>query len=63
MKSVMTNKSATQENAISLRRFLLSTCLATTALGFEPLTGMAAPVPENPARAEAPGRQERCGTR
>ncbi|MCX6877274.1 MAG: glycoside hydrolase family 95 protein [Verrucomicrobia bacterium] len=52
----MTNKSATPENAISRRHFLLSASLATTALGFEPLTGMAAPVQEPPVRADTPGK-------
>ena len=52
----MKDKSLTPENAISRRRFLLSGSLATTALGFEPLAGMAALVQENPARADAPGK-------
>ena len=52
----MKDKSTTPENAISRRHFLLSTSLATAALGFEPLAGMGAPVHENPARADAPGR-------
>ena len=44
----MKDKSTTPENAISRRHFLLSTSLATAALGFEPLAGMGAPVHENP---------------
>jgi hypothetical protein len=59
MKSIMANQSTMPENAISRRHFLLSTSLATTALGFEPLKGMAAPARENPARADAPGKRER----
>ena len=38
--SIMTNQSATPENAISRRHFLFSASLATTALGLKPLTGM-----------------------
>ena len=38
----MTDKPATPERAIPRRHFLLSTCLATTALGLKPLTGMGA---------------------
>jgi alpha-L-fucosidase 2 len=49
----MKDKSATPKNAISRRHFLLSTSLATAALGFEPLSGIAAPARENPARADA----------
>ena len=52
----MKDKSTTPENAISRRHFLLSTSLATAALGFEPLAGMGAPVHENPSRADASGR-------
>ena len=33
-----------------------TTSLATTALGVKPLTGMGAPVPENPALEDAPGK-------
>ena len=50
---IMTNKSATPENAISRRHFLLSASLATTALGFEPLPAMGALTQENSARATA----------
>ena len=57
----MKDKSTTPENAISRRHFLLSTSLATAALGFEPLAGMGAPVP----RKTRPGRTPRvncaCG--
>ncbi len=52
----MKDKSTTPETAISRRHFLLSTSLATTALGFGPFTGMGAPARENPARANAPGK-------
>ncbi|MCX6872440.1 MAG: glycoside hydrolase family 95 protein [Verrucomicrobia bacterium] len=52
----MTNTSATPENAISWRHFLLSASLATAALGMKPLTGMAAPVQELPVRADTPGK-------
>ena len=41
---------------MSRRHFLLSTSLATTALGFESLTGMGALARGNPARASAPGK-------
>jgi len=52
----MTDKSATPENAISRRHFLLSASLATTALCFEPLAGMGALARDNPARADASGK-------
>jgi len=51
--TIVTNKSTTPGNAISRRHFLLSTCLATTALGLKPLTAMGAPAQVNPARADA----------
>jgi len=41
---------------ISRRHFMRTTSLATTALGVKPLTGMGAPVPENPALEDAPGK-------
>ena len=56
MNSIMTNMSATPENAISRRHFLLSASLVTTAMGFKPLTGMGAPARESHPRADAPGR-------
>ena len=46
----------TPENAISRRRFLLSTCLATIALGLESVAGNGAPAEGNPVRADAPSR-------
>ena len=52
----MKDKSTTLENTISRRHFLLSTCLATTALGLKPLTGMGAPARVNPARSDASGK-------
>jgi alpha-L-fucosidase 2 len=45
MKSIMTDASTTPDKTISRRRFLLSTGLATTALGLKPLTGRGAPAP------------------
>jgi len=53
---IMTNTSITPENTISRRHFLLSTGLATTALGLEPLTGMGAPAQGNPARTDVPAK-------
>jgi len=52
----MTNTSATPENAISRRHFLLSASLATTALGFEPLPAMGALPQEERSRATASGK-------
>ena len=52
----MNNNTNRFENAISRRHFLLSTSLATAALGIEPLAGMGASVHENPARADASGK-------
>jgi len=49
----MTN---TPTNAIPRRQFLLSTCLARTALGLKPNTGMAATAEEDAVRATAPAR-------
>ena len=51
--TIMKDKSTTPENAISRRHFLLSTGLATTALGLKPLMGMAAPTRQTPARTVA----------
>lgn len=53
--TVMTNKVARPENAVSRRDFLRPTCLATTALGFKPRTGVGAPGRGDPARADASG--------
>jgi len=53
-KATMTNRSTRPGGAISRRHFLLSASLATTALCFEPLTGMGALAQESPARANAP---------
>jgi alpha-L-fucosidase 2 len=52
----MSSTPTRSKNAIPRRQFLLSTCLATTALGLKPLTGMGATAQEDPARANAPGR-------
>ncbi|MEI7729144.1 MAG: glycoside hydrolase family 95 protein [Verrucomicrobiota bacterium] len=52
----MTNKAATPENAMSRRHFLLAASLATTELGFEPLTGRGALAQEDPDRVVAPGK-------
>lgn len=52
----MTNEPAAPGQAISRRDFLRSASLATAALGFEPLTGMGAPLHEKPARADAPSQ-------
>ena len=52
----MKTNSATRENAISRRHFLLSASLATAAVGVIPLTGMKALALESPAWADDPGR-------
>ena len=52
----MTGKSIPPKNAVSRRHFLLSTSLASTALGLKPLTGLGAPTRESHPRSVAPGR-------
>jgi|GEM_PF-6128915 len=52
----MTKKTAAPENAISRRHFMLSASLATTAFGFESMTGIAGAAQENPTRANEPGK-------
>jgi alpha-L-fucosidase 2 len=49
----MNSKSDQPEVSISRRHFLLSASLATTALGFEPLTRLSALAKENPAATDA----------
>ncbi|MHB8957318.1 MAG: glycoside hydrolase family 95 protein [Pirellulaceae bacterium] len=49
----MSNTSGKPQNVISRRRFLVSTCLATTALGLKPLVGTGASVHESPSQADS----------
>ena len=52
----MTDRSVKPGEAVSRRHFLLSTGLATAALGLKPPAGTGAPAPENLDRADRPGR-------
>ncbi|MEK7782127.1 MAG: glycoside hydrolase family 95 protein [Verrucomicrobiota bacterium] len=49
----MKSRSDLPENSFSRRHFLLTTSLATAALGFNPLTGAGAVAKENPAATDA----------
>jgi len=52
----MNKPAAAFENGISRRHFLLSTSLATAALGFKPLTSMGALTSQQPGEPSAPGK-------
>ncbi|MEN9975476.1 MAG: hypothetical protein RLZZ282_1482, partial [Verrucomicrobiota bacterium] len=52
----MTSKITTPDTAISRRHFLISASLATTALGFEPLSGIGAPKSDVPGRVPLPAK-------
>jgi alpha-L-fucosidase 2 len=54
--AAMTDTSTRSGGAISRRHFMLSTCIATTALGLGPLTGVGSPTQSNSTRADGPNR-------